>query len=145
VVYFDTSFLSPLVLPESTSGAIMAFVRALSVKAQTVSHWTRVEFSSLVARKVRMGELDASGGARADARFEAMVEEFFAVVLPNVADFDLAKQYLARFETGLRSGDALHLAIASNRRAVTIFSLDKGLLKTGRILDLPVRSGIQTE
>jgi uncharacterized protein len=138
VVYFDTSFLSPLVLPESTSGAIMAFVRGLSVKEQTVSHWTRVEFSSLVARKVRMGELDAGGGARADARFEAMVEEFFAVVLPNAADFDLAKQYLARFETRLRSWDALHLAIASNRRAVAIFSLDRTMIKAGSILDLPV-------
>jgi uncharacterized protein len=144
VLYFDTSFLAPLILPESTSDKIMEFVRGLSVEEQAVSHWTRIEFSSLIVRKVRVGDLDAGGAARADARFEAMVEEYFAVVLPNADDFGLARRYLARFETGLRAGDALHLAIASNRRAAAVYTLDNGLLKAGRVLDLPVRSGIQT-
>jgi uncharacterized protein len=48
-----------------------------------------------------------------------------------------------RFETGLRAGDALHLAIADNHRAAAIYSLDKALLKAGKILDLPVRMGIR--
>lgn len=87
MIYFDTSFLAPLVLPESASGKIMAFVRSLADEQQMVSHWTRLEFSSLVARKARMGELDEKGAARADARFEAMVKKFLAVVLPSVEDF----------------------------------------------------------
>jgi hypothetical protein len=53
--YFDTSFLAPLILPEATSERIAAFVGALSGDELTVSHWTGVEFSSLLAREVRMG------------------------------------------------------------------------------------------
>lgn len=142
MLYFDTSFLAPLVLPESTSDRIAAFVRRLPVEELTVSHWTRVEFSSLIARDVRMSVLDAATGARADARFEAMVDASFAVLLPNADDFGLAKRYLGKFNTGLRAGDALHLAIAGNRQAAAIYSLDKGLLMAGRLLDLPVSMGI---
>ncbi|MGB3584418.1 MAG: type II toxin-antitoxin system VapC family toxin [Roseiarcus sp.] len=142
MLYFDTSFLAPLVLPESTSDRIAAFVRRLPVEELTVSHWTRVEFSSLIARDVRMSVLDAATGARADARFEAMVDASFAVLLPNAEDFGLAKRYLGKFNTGLRAGDALHLAIAGNRQAAAIYSLDKGLLMAGRLLDLPVSMGI---
>jgi uncharacterized protein len=142
VLYFDTSFLAPLVLPESTSDKIAGFVRRLPVEELTVSHWTRVEFSSLIARDVRMSVLDAAAGARADARFEAMVDASFAVLLPNADDFGLAKRYLGKFNTGLRAGDALHLAIAGNRQAAAIYSLDKGLLMAGRLLDLPVSMGI---
>ena len=142
MLYFDTSFLAPLVLPESTSDKIAAFVRRLPVEELTVSHWTRVEFSSLIARDVRMSVLDAAAGARADARFEAMVDASFAVLLPSADDFGLAKRYLGKFNTGLRAGDALHLAIAGNRQAAAIYSLDKGLLMAGRLLDLPVSMGI---
>jgi uncharacterized protein len=142
VLYFDTSFLAPLVLPESTSDRIAAFVRRLPVEELTVSHWTRVEFSSLIARDIRLSVLDAATGARADARFEAMVDASFAVLLPNADDFGLAKRYLGKFNTGLRAGDALHLAIAGNRQAAAIYSLDKGLLMAGRLLDLPVSMGI---
>jgi uncharacterized protein len=145
VVYFDTSFLAPLILPEATSDEIAAFFDGLSAEEFTVSQWTRVEFSSLVAREVRMGGLDVRAAARADARFEAMVDASFSVLLPNAADFGLAKRYLSRFETRLRAGDALHLAIAQNHYATGIYSLDKTLLQAGRLLDLPVSSGIQTD
>jgi predicted nucleic acid-binding protein len=70
VLYFDTSFLAPLILPEATSDKIAAFLRRLPAAELTVSHWTRVEFSSLIAREVRMGGLDVQAAARADARFE---------------------------------------------------------------------------
>jgi predicted nucleic acid-binding protein len=144
VLYFDTSFLVPLILPEATSDKIAAFVRRLPAEELTVSHWTRVEFSSLIAREVRMSGLDVEAAARADTRFEAMVDESFTVLLPDADDFGLAKRYLGQFETGLRAGDALHLAVASNHRAVVIYSLDKTLLKAGRILNLAVRMGIRT-
>jgi predicted nucleic acid-binding protein len=143
VLYFDTSFLAPLILPEATSDEIAAFVGGLRAEELTISHWTRVEFSSLIAREVRMGGLDVGAGRRADARFEAMVDESFAVVLPTVEDFDLAKWYLGQFETGLRAGDALHLAVANNHRAAAIYSLDKRLVEAGKILDLPVGLGIK--
>jgi uncharacterized protein len=144
VLYFDTSFLVPLILPEATSDKIAALVRRLPAEEFTVSHLTRVEFSSLIAREVRIGGLDLQAAARADGRFEAMLEESFFVLLPNADDFALAKRYLGHFETRLRAGDALHLAVANNHQAAVIYSLDKTLLRAGKILDLPVTRGIRS-
>jgi len=77
MLYFDTSFLVPLILPEATSDRIVEFLRGLTSDQFTVSHWTRVEFSSLIAREVRMGGLNTSAATQADARFETMVGESF--------------------------------------------------------------------
>ena len=145
MLYFDTSFLVPLILPEATSESIASFIRTLDVEQFVVSHWTRVEFSSLIAREVRMGGLDGQAAIQADGRFEALVGDSFAVLTPKVEDFNLAKHFLGKFETGLRAGDALHLAIASNHRAETIYSLDKTLLRSGASLGLQVSKGIRSE
>ncbi len=140
--YFDTSFLVPLILPETTSDKVSKFLRNLPAEDLSVSHWTLAEFSSLLAREVRMGSLSANSAREADTRFEAMIDESFAILLPNIDDFRLAKEYLGNYETGLRAGDALHLAIAKNHHAKAIYSLDNALLKAGKMLRLPVSQGI---
>lgn len=89
--YFDTSFLVPLILPEATSEPVARFLADLPVGELAVSHWTRVEFSSLLAREVRMGGLSADVAREANTRFEAMIEESFAIILPKGDDFHLAK------------------------------------------------------
>lgn len=88
-----------------------------------------------------MRSLDAQAAAEADANFETMLKHSFEIVVPTPADFAIAKDYLLRFETGLRAGDALHLAIAANRRAGAIYTLDRPLAKAGKILGLPMSTG----
>ena len=140
--YFDTSFLVPLILPEATSEPIAGFFKSLTEDTLATSHWTRVEFVSLLAREVRMGGLDAAAARQAGSRFESMIGESFVVLLPNRDDFDCARDWLGLFETGLRSGDALHLAMAGNRGANVIHSLDKQMNAAGKMLGLPTRAGI---
>ena len=139
--YFDTSFLVPLILPEATSEPISGFLEALSGEDLAISHWTRVEFASLLAREVRMGGLDAGTAREAGSQFERMIGESFVVLLPNRDDFDRAREWLGNFETGLRAGDALHLAIAGNRGADAIYSLDKLMIAAGKTLGLPASAG----
>ena len=55
MLYFDTSLLVPLILQEATSDDIEAFVNGLPTGSLALSHWTCLEFSSLLAREVRMG------------------------------------------------------------------------------------------
>ena len=141
--YFDTSFLAPLVVPEATSDKIAKFMTALPAGELSVSHWARLEFSSLLAREVRIGALEARAAIAADAQFEIMVQQSFSVILPDADDFTLGKEFIGRYETGLRAGDALHLAIAKNRRAAAVYSLDKGMIKAGRSLGLPMSTGIR--
>lgn len=143
MLYFDTSFLAPLILQEPTSARVEQFFAGLPAGELAISHWTRVEFSSLLAREVRMGGLRGQAARDADAQFEAVVTESFVVLLPNATDFDLAKEYLGNHESGLRAGDALHLAIAKNYGAKAIYSLDRTMLKAGKLLRLPVNAGIR--
>ncbi len=75
----------------------------------------------------------------------AIIAESFTVLLPGPEAFDLARQYLARYESGLRGGDALHLAIARTHRATAIYSLDRVLIKAGDLFGLPVSAGIDLD
>lgn len=108
-----------------------------------VSQWTRVEVFSALAREVRAKALPAGDANEAIVRFDDMVRRAFTVLLPDQADFETAARYVGRFETGLRAGDALHLAVATNRSASAIYTLDNSLISAGKILGLPVKSGIR--
>ncbi|MGH8508853.1 MAG: type II toxin-antitoxin system VapC family toxin, partial [Gammaproteobacteria bacterium] len=139
----DTSFLPPLVLEEKSSRKIEAYVTTLPAGDLYLSHWTRLEFSSLVAREVRMHGLTPEEGQAVLLQFDQLVEESYRVLLPTALDYELAGDFIKLFATGLRAGDALHLAIARNHGATKILTLDEGMLKAGKQLKLPVSPGIR--
>jgi predicted nucleic acid-binding protein len=141
--YFDTSFLAPLILEEATSAKIEAFFAKLPVGELYVSHWTRVEFASLIAREVRMGGFAESDALLAIAQFDELVTDSFQIVAPGVADYELAKDFIQHFATKLRAGDALHLAIASNHGAHTFYTLDEGLLNAAKLMKVHASRGIK--
>jgi uncharacterized protein len=143
MLYFDTSFLVPFFLNEQSSGRVERFIRQQPKGEPTISLWTRIEFSSALARQVRLGNLAPESALAIDFEFDSIMAESFVTVSPIAGDFELSKQFLRRYETGLRAGDALHLAIASNHGARAIYSLDRGLLKAGRLLGLPIESGLR--
>jgi uncharacterized protein len=140
--YFDTSFLTPLFREERTSSRVGRFVAELPAEELAISRWTEVEFASLLARDVRTGVIGEEEARDADALFVKVVLHSFIVLLPSAADYELARNYLFNFATGLRGGDALHLAVAANCRADTVYSLDKTMIAAGKILGLPVSAGI---
>lgn len=143
MLYFDTSFLAPLILEEATSAKIEAFFAKLPVGELYVSHWTRVEFASLIAREVRMGGLAESDALLAIGQFDEMMTESFQILAPGVADYELAKAYIQYFATKLRAGDALHLAIASNNGAKMFYTLDDGLLNAAKLMKVHASRGIK--
>ena len=144
MIYFDTSFVAPLVIAEDTSDAVEAFVLRLNPRELTTSLWTRVELASLVARKVRMGELSGAEAEAVRRQFDRVLAESFELLLPAAADFAGAAKYLEMPKTGLRAGDAFHLAIAANHGAKKILTLDTGLVDAGKSLKLPVTRGIRS-
>ncbi|MFO7543638.1 MAG: type II toxin-antitoxin system VapC family toxin [Thiobacillus sp.] len=143
MLVFDTSFLAPLILEESTSTKIETFFARLPAGKLYVSHWTRVEFASLIAREVRMGGLAEPDALLVIGQFDELVAESFQVLVPAVADYELAKSSIQHFATKLRAGDALHLAIASNHGAKTLYTLDAGLLNAAKLLKVHASRGIK--
>jgi predicted nucleic acid-binding protein len=143
MLYLDTSFVAPLVLNESVSARVEAFLAKQEAGSLAVSQWTRVEFCSLVAREVRMRHFSAQTAEAIITEFEALVRESCQVWLPCAADYELARTLLARFDSGLRGGDALHLAVARNHGADKVLTLDEALLKAARLLRIPATRGIR--
>lgn len=141
--HFDTGVLaSPsLILPETASEPISGCFQSLPADGLAVSLWPRGEFALPPPREIRMGNPDAAPARKADLRFETMLKESFAVLLPSRDDFDQAKDWLGRFETSPRAGDALHLATAGNRRTDAIYSLDKLTVAAGKRWACPQAPG----
>jgi len=144
MLYFDTSFVTPLILEEASSTKIEAFLTKQPAGELCISHWTRVEFASLIAREVRMGGLPEADALRAITQFDELVAESFQVLLPSPVDYDMAKSYIQQVATKLRAGDALHLAIAQSRGAM-FYTLDDGLLHAAKILKVQASRGIDTK
>jgi hypothetical protein len=143
MIYLDTSFVAPLVIAEDTSDAVEALVRRIKAGELATSLWTQVELASLVARKLRMGELSESQAEAVRDEFERLLDESFDLVMPAAADFAAAAKFLGVPKTGLRAGDALHLAIAALHGARKILTLDMGFIEAGKLLKLPVTRGIK--
>jgi uncharacterized protein len=138
MLYFDTSFIVPYILPEPTSSRVQQFFIDQYGTGLAISHWVRVEFASMLAREVRTRRMSEQVARDADEQFEAVMARSFTILLPDRHDFDVSKRYLLEFGTGLRSGDALHLAIVKNRSVKSFYTLDKKLLRSGKMLGLPV-------
>jgi predicted nucleic acid-binding protein len=102
-----------------------------------------VELSSLVSHRVASGELSASEGETVRRELDRMLRESFELLSPSAADFAAAAKYLGKPKTGLRAGDALHLAIAASHRAKKILTLDARIIAAGKVLKLPVSRGIK--
>ena len=81
--YFDTSFLVPLVLPEPLSAHVARFFIALAPGEPATSHWARVEFSSVLAREVRMGALDAAAFRAADSKIATILNQRVVATIPQ--------------------------------------------------------------
>lgn len=135
--YLDTSFIAPYYLEEANSQQITVFLQNLPAGSFTISDWTQAEFASLLARRVRMGELTLSFAQTVLAAFTEDMHSSADVTEPTRADFTEATNLLLHDPSlGLRAPDALHLAIVHNRN-LTLYTLDQTLLHAAQALGMP--------
>ena len=143
MIYFDTSFLTPLFREESTSTAVAEFFSLQATGTLVVSKWASIEFASLTSRDVRMGTLTSDQGQKLIAEFDSMIATSMTVLIPRANDFNLAREYVSNFSTQLRGPDALHLAVAHNNDMEFIATLDHGMLSAANTLKIPARRVIR--
>jgi uncharacterized protein len=140
LIYLDTSFLAPFYIHEATSISVETILLNIPTNELAISDWTIVEFASLLARRVRMGDLSSELMETVVRLFREDAAQSYTVFTLTTADFVLATELLLQWETGLRAGDALHLAIARNRRVNNMLSLDRGLINAAQRLSIPCDS-----
>jgi predicted nucleic acid-binding protein len=139
MLYLDTSVVASLVLNDAHSTTVRKWFERRKRGQFAISDWTRVEFAGAVARLERMAQLDRSQADAARAAFRDEVESAMEVLRLRKEDFGLAVDLLAVPATGLRAGDALHLAIAHNAALPGFETLDERLARAAKLLRIPAR------
>ena len=132
--YLDTSFIAPAFIREAASTQVIDWLKKTPADSLYASLWVKTEFASLLARRVRMKESTPAFSERTFAKFSDWLNVTCKVIVPNAADFELAARYVRRFDTGLRGGDALHLAIASSHGGLTVVTYDQKLVQAAKLL-----------
>lgn len=128
--YIDTSVLAAYYCPEPLSEKAEAFLTAHV--HPSISGLTEVELCSAVSRKVREKELSRKDAGRVIARFIAHVDKnYFDYLTVEQHHYRLARDWIGLFKTGLKTLDALHLAIAS-AEGMTLVTADEGLFKSAK-------------
>jgi len=128
--YLDTSVLVAFYLPEAISSKAQRFCTAPD--GAVISWLSEVEFHSAVSRRVRMKELHRDDGLRVFSQFKAHIaDRLYRIAPAEQRDYRLALDWLATFDTPLRTLDALHLAIAFSHD-LPMVTADKVLARSAK-------------
>ena len=136
--YLDTSLLVAALTNEPRTADTQDWLAGQPAGNLAISDWTITEFSSAMSIKLRMQTLEPTHRADALAMLTTLCEQSLVVLSMTPDDFRTAAHFANQYETGLRSGDALHLAVASNH-GLRVQSLDKGLVDAAVTLGVSAR------
>ncbi len=108
-LYLDASALLPLFIEEDRTGQAHESLRN---NVLIISDVAIAEFSSGVARRARLGEINDSGAAGVFAALDAWTLRATRREMLTTGDVILAISLVRRLELGLRAPDAVNIAIA---------------------------------
>ena len=111
MIYLDTSAAVPMFVPEPASPAIEAWFESCT-EPLVSSDWIVTEFSSALSIKVRKGEISATQAQAAWKDFDAFCKSGLRLLPVSRKASTKAAGMARNAASGLRSGDALHLAVA---------------------------------
>lgn len=131
--YLDTSVLVAALTNEVRTAAMQEWLAAQPPSELAISDWVITEFSGALSTKLRMRHLTPRQRADVLAVFASLTEASFTVLPVSSLEFRTAARFADQYATGLRSGDALHLAIASSHGA-RLCSLDRQLVSAAEAL-----------
>lgn len=109
----------------------------LNAEPLVVSDLAAVEFSSAIARRVRMQQFTIDEAQIALSAFDTWLAQSASRVEITSADVMLATSYLRRLDLPLRTLDALHIA-TGQRIAATLVAFDERMAANARGLGMAV-------
>jgi predicted nucleic acid-binding protein len=130
--YVDTSVLLAYLTHEARSACAEAFMQS-SGAPLGVSSWVETELLSALGVKIRTGQLDRELATEVYRTYRHDVTPHLRHLAVEEADQRNAARLLEGWPTGLRAGDALHLAIAAGQGAM-VCTLDRGMAEAAGVL-----------
>jgi predicted nucleic acid-binding protein len=135
MLYLDTSVLIAALTREAETARMQSWLAAQEPESLAISDWVVTEFSSALSIKLRAGQIEAVHRAEALAMFARLCADTFTTVPVSRSQFRTAARFADQFASGVRAGDALHLAICADHGA-TLCTLDHRLGKAGPALSV---------
>lgn len=116
-LYADTCILLPLFFRDPSTEAALAWLEQAGKETIQISPWTRAEFASAAGIMARRGDISAQLHEEGLERFDRLVSTRLALEAVDTTDFERARNWIADYRSGLRAGDALHLAVCARLNA----------------------------
>ncbi len=137
--YLDTSVLVAMLVAESHSPRVLAWLDATAPGTRVISDWCHTEVASALSIKVRTGQLSLELRAAAAAAWNALHPANFPTLAVLPEHFEAASAFAAQSELGIRAGDALHIAVAQEG-GHTLATLDHRMAQAALQLGIPVET-----
>jgi len=131
MAYLDTSILAAYYCPEPLSDLVEKLIVQLDEPA--ISHLTEVELASALSKKIRGGWLTMEDGNRILNTFHCHLKDRLFRLLPiEHHHCVMAGNWIARFNSPLRTLDAIHLAVTADNN-MKMYSADLRLTESAAI------------
>jgi uncharacterized protein len=135
MVYVDTSVLVAMCTQEAKTADVLQWYTECTQEL-TSAAWCVTEFASAMGLKQRTGQLTAEQAQTAWAMFERMCANDLQLLPVEAATFHKAAMMTMNTASGLRAGDALHLACAAEAKCKSMATLDVVLAKNAKLFKI---------